>query len=1039
MDRAWMLRSLRAIGAVVALASIATVASAQSAQFTGKVTSSGQPLGGASVGIPELGVGAITGQDGKYNFTVEVSKAKGLPVVVFVRYIGYKPKRMSVTLEAKRVEKDFELEKDVLSLDQVVVTGVNEATSQKKTAFSVGVVDASQIKDSPATSPLGALAGKVAGASVMTTTGQPGAEPAIRLRSATSLTGRQDPLVIVDGTITRLGLADINSEDIERVEVIKGAAASSLYGSDAANGVVQIFTKRGAGLAEGQLAFTLRNEFGQSTLPRKVPGNMSHDYNLNADGTFALDATGNRVERDDKLSIGAYPVYYDQLDAVFKPGNFMTNYVSVGQRRGNNNFNASFQNTHDAGTLALLNGFSRQNFRINVDQVMNDQWDISTGAFYGRSHSDQGEDHGIFFGMKFLEPNIDITAPNKDGTPYNAVIKQAPLSGNVVNPLYGISQRAVFDDRDRFTGTFKLRYRPAQWLTAEGNINFDESNDLYKSFTPTGFLNSSGAKSKGGLYEQSTPNRTYNAGVTVTANKDFKWFTNTTKVAWVYEDQLNRQVSVNASALSVPQVTEYSAAAQDPNNPIQPGSFTQTIRNQNFFLISTFDIKDKLVVDGLIRQDQSSLFGSESRSHNYYRGSVAYRLSEDLHLPGVDEFKLRYSYGTAGLRPTFDAQYQIFSVSGGSPQKVTLGNPLLKPALSKESEYGFNINFLTNFTFEYSYSDKVTSDQILKVPVSSASGYQNQWVNAATLAGNTHEATLGAVLYSKGETFWRMNLAADRTRQTITAMNVAPELVGPNPNDGNTRIFRIAAGQKFGIIYGAKWIRSADQLATTIKAGGLTGSTSDYTLNELGYYVAKSAWQTVNEKPLKAYNADGSTLTPIGDVNPDFNLSMNQTFQYKSLSINGVFTWVKGGNIYNYTRQWPFNEQRDPVFDQRNVPAGTTANPYSGGRKPVSYFQAFYNNFDANDYFVEDGSYIRLRELSVNYQLPRSWVKAIKLGDFQTAKLGIVGRNLWTSTKYSGYDPDVTGPGGGNPFAYRVDYFTYPAYKTFTLMLELGY
>ncbi|MBI3569394.1 MAG: SusC/RagA family TonB-linked outer membrane protein [Gemmatimonadetes bacterium] len=1003
------------------------------------MTSSGQPLGGASVGIPELGVGAITGSDGKYSFTVEVAKARGNPVALTVRYIGYKPKRMSVILTAGRTEKDYDLEKDVLSLDQVVVTGVNEATSQKKTAFSVGVVDASQIKESPATSPIGALAGKVAGAEVMTTSGQPGAEPAIRLRSATSLTGRQDPLIIVDGTITRLGLADINSEDIERVEVIKGAAASSLYGSDAANGVVQIFTKRGASLAEGQLAFTIRNELGSSNLPRKVPGNMSHDYQQNADGSFLLDANGNRQERTDKLSVGTYPKVYDQLDQVFKPGQFMTNYVSVGQRRGSNNFNASFQNTHDAGTLALLNGFSRQNFRINVDQVMNDQWDISTGAFYGRSHSDQGTDHGIFFGLKFLEPNIDITAPNKDGTPYNAVIKQPPLSGNVVNPLYGLAQRSVYDDRDRFTGTFKLRYRPTSWLTAEGNVNFDESNEMYKNFTPKGFLNSSGAASNGGLFEASTADRSYNTGVTVTATKTWGWLTNTTKGAWVYEDQLNRNVNVNATSLSVPQVTEFAAAAQDPNNPVQPGSSTQTIRNQDFFLISTFDIKDKLIVDGLVRRDESSLFGAQSRSATYHRISAAYRLSEDIHIPGVDEFKLRYSYGTAGLRPVFDAQYQIFSVSGGSPQKVTLGNPLLKPAFSREGEYGFNINFLTNFTLEYSYSDKVTSDQILKVPVSSASGYQNQWVNAATLAGNTHELTLGAVLYSKGETFWRMNLAGDRTRQTITAMNVAPELVGPDPNDGNTRIFRIAAGQKFGVIYGSQWIRTADQLATTIKAGGLSGAASDYQLNEQGYYVAKSAFHTINEAPLKAYNADGTTLTAIGDVNPDFNLSMNQTFQYKSLSINGVFTWTKGGNIYNYTRQWPFNEQRDPVFDQRGLGAVPTGNPYSTGMKPVTYYQTFYNNFDPNSYFVEDGSFIRLRELSVNYQLPKSWVKALKLGDFQTAKLGIVGRNLWTSTKYSGYDPDVTGPGGGNPFAYRVDYFTYPAYRTFTMMLELGY
>src|ERR1019366_7776065 len=172
------------------------------------------------------------------------------------------------------------------------------------------------MKEAPATSPLGSLEGKVAGASIVTISGQPGAEPAIRLRAATSLTGRQDPLIIVDGTITRLGMADINSEDIERVEVIKGAAASSLYGSDAANGVVQIFTKRGASLAEGQTTFTLRNEMGNSYLPRKVPGNMSTDFEVDPVTHQFILVNGNRVEKADKISNNSYPVYYDQNSQV---------------------------------------------------------------------------------------------------------------------------------------------------------------------------------------------------------------------------------------------------------------------------------------------------------------------------------------------------------------------------------------------------------------------------------------------------------------------------------------------------------------------------------------------------------------------------------------------------------------------------------------------------------------------------------------------------------------------------------------------------
>ena len=1034
MDGVMIRKSFRLGLALAGLAFAATPAAAQTEVFAGRVTSSGQPLGGASVGIPEIGAGTITTPDGKYSFTVDVAKYSGRSVNLLVRFIGYKPKRLPVVIAAGRVDKDYDLERDVLNLEQVVVTGVSDATSQKKTAFAVSVVDASQLKETPATTPLGGLAGKVAGATVAVTSGSPGSEPAIRLRSATSLTGRQDPLIIVDGTITRLGLADVNSQDIDRVEVIKGAAASSLYGSDAANGVIQIFTKRGTNLAEGQTNFTFRNEYGQSYLPKKVGLNTSTAFQLDPSTAtgFKLDGNGQRISRADDLSDNSYPKIFDALSDVFKPGATMSNYLSIGHRKGATNFNASIQNIQETGVLTLLQGYNRQNIRINVDQAVNDKVNLSTGMFYGRSHADQTNEGGLFFGLRFLEPNIDITAANKDGTPYNAVIRQPPSSGNVSNPLYRLANQQYTNDRDRFTAVVKVNYRPLDWLTAEGNFNYDQSTGNFKAFTPIGFLGSTGTKGPGSLNQNIGNNRAFNTGATLTSIRRIgDWMTNTSKLAAVFEDQVANVLDVRAQKLTVTGVTEFGAAAQDPNAPTLPGSSTITIRNRNLFAITTFDIKDRYILDGLIRQDESSLFGAKERKATYTRASAAWRFSEDVHIPGIDEGKLRVSYGTAGLRPPFEAQYEVFSVAGGSPSKVTLGNPNLKPALSKETEAGFTLNVARNYTIDYSYSDKTTSDQILQVPTSAATGYRNTWVNAATLRGNTHEVAFGAVLASNKDFFWRLNITADRTRSKITKLNVGPFLVGPDPNDGNTRIFRIAEGQTFGVIYGSDWIRDAAQLATNIKNGKLTGTAADYSLNELGYYVAKTALGTPLERPLKYFDSTGTSLRAIGDVNPDFSLGLNNTLTFKGLSLNSVFTWQKGGDVYNYTRQWPYNELRDVDFDQRNVPAGQ--------KKPQGFFQAFYNNFDPNKKFVEDGAFIRLRELALNYQLPKAVTKAVRLSSFETARLGIVGRNLWTSTKYSGYDPDVSGPGGGNPFGYKVDYFSYPAYRTFTLMLELGY
>ena len=318
-----------ALAAFVAFA--ANVASAQNVVFAGKVTTEGgQPLAGANVGITELGVGSVAAADGKYSFTVDQTRLRGRTINVTAKFIGYKPKRLPVTISGNRVEHDFALERDILNLEEVVVTGTSAATEQKKTAFTVNVVDNTQIKEAPAVSPLASLEGKVPGAQIITQSGQPGGEPAIRLRSATSLTGRTDPLIIVDGVITTLGMADINSEDIERVEVVKGAAASSLYGSNAANGVVQIFTKRGANIAEGQTIFSTRHEYGRNDLPNVVPGNQHHNYQVTTSGNsvqYLLNANGDRQDAADKIADRPYPVYYDQFDLIFKPGDFLTTFM----------------------------------------------------------------------------------------------------------------------------------------------------------------------------------------------------------------------------------------------------------------------------------------------------------------------------------------------------------------------------------------------------------------------------------------------------------------------------------------------------------------------------------------------------------------------------------------------------------------------------------------------------------------------------------------------------------------------------------------
>src|SRR5213083_631133 len=599
-------------GALLALLSaVSGDAQAQSAVITGKVTGRGsEALGGATVLVEGLGISAGTAQSGTYTLTVPADKAKGQTVTLRARYIGYQAGTKQITLTPGTQTQDFELKFDPMTLDVVVVTGTAGGTELKKVPFAVSQVDRSQLQEAPAVSALGSLEGKVAGVRLIDASGAPGGEPVIRLRSATALTSKSactsqpcpstnvsGPLIIVDGTITRHGLADINSQDIDRVELVKGAAASSLYGSDAANGVIQIFTKRGDKLADGKLAVTVRNEYGQSVRPKTIPTSLAHPYVVDTIGTYT-DQFGNVVHNGDFIAANGdfigpldlpsikpsgvadvpYTAYnrpvYDAQTALLTQGAFYTNYISIGQRRANTNYNVSFENTKQDGVLRLLQGYNRQNFRLNVDQQLTPRMDLSVGGFFGKSTNNKvAEGPGApFFAVTFIEPYINLFAPNPDGTPYAAVIPhQLP---NATNPLYTLANEHLTTDRTRFTGFGKATYRVRDWLALEGNYNYDQEASTFQDFTPKGFMNSSGLPGPGGLTRTDTASRTFNSGLTLTSIRNFQLgnlpVRNTTKAAIVYEDQKLNGFTLVANKLLFPGTPEFSAT---DFSGLTPGSF----------------------------------------------------------------------------------------------------------------------------------------------------------------------------------------------------------------------------------------------------------------------------------------------------------------------------------------------------------------------------------------------------------------------------------------------------------------------------------
>lgn len=1037
---------------------------AAQAVITGRVTGGGAPLGGASVTVANTNIGTVTAEDGTYRLPIPADAAGGQQATLVARRIGFRPFRRTLTIPAGTQEQNFALESDPLRLDDIVVTGVGEATARNKLTFAVGTVDEQQLQAVPGRSAVEAIQGKVAGARLVPSSSQPGGEVSIRLRGATSISGRQDPIIIVDGVITRFGLADMAPEDIERVEVIKGAAASSLYGSNAANGVIQVFTKRGKSLPEGTLRVTARTEAGINQMPSEMQFSPTHVWQVDASGNYIRNASGARLVELDQIADNPFKTYLNHWDEVVNDGRYTTAYLSVGQRRGTTNFSASAEHTRNQGVIFGLGGYTRQNFRLNLDQQIRPNVDASFSSFFGTSNNGRTEEGqgGPFFGLMFLQPDVDIIAACPDtgsaaayaGTPYCPVV---PLSNDVANdfnPMYELANRKISQDRNRFSGSGRVRWRLLDWLTTEGSLGYDSEAQSFSDLVPFGYVTSTGTKTPGSLRKSSTNNYQYNTGVTLTSVRTFGAVTNTTKVGTTYEKQQNDSLSPTADALVVSRVPEFGGALP---SSIRSTSAEESFQTQNYLAITTFDIKDRYILDGLIRRDGSSLFGPENRWANYYRLSGAWRVTEDIRIPGLNELRLRASKGTAGLRPGFDYQYEILEVTPGGFSKETLGNPFLKPAHSTEVEFGTNLAFGGNrFTFEYTWAKKESRDQILLVDLPAVAGFKQQWQNTGALESKTHEIAFGARLIDRPGASLMLNIVGDRTRQVITEWDLPERLYSFQQMP---TAFFLGKGSDLGVMYGNRWIRNIEELyddpaKAAASGAGQTFDRNNYMINEDGYVVLKSQYGTLLETAIKYVRckrvdaagacAETTNIVRIGDANPNFNLSFNPVLSLGRFSLSGLLDWSRGGDLYNGTRQWAFQATRDRAQDQAGKPAnaatcGTVqANPTVGScpRKVLAYNAVgFYNGLDPNDFFVEDGSYMKLKELAVSYSFAPTQIRRLGM---QEMKVAFIGRNLFTVTDYSGLDPEVSGL-FGDPFQVKMDWFQYPQFRTFSAVVEFSF
>jgi TonB-linked SusC/RagA family outer membrane protein len=1038
------------LGAIVVLP---LLLSAQETSIQGMVScaAAGKPLSGVRVQEKGRSNHVVTGADGRYEIKVRQNFFTDLsaPILEF-SCAGYQAMEFGVM---GRAALDVKLWPEEAGLAGQFQTGTGAGRPLADLPYAVSQVDEAFFQRVPAPNLAGGLQGKVAGLRA-NSGGQPGSPIALQLRAANSIANGQAPLILLDGIyLGPTSLADINPEDIEKIEVLKGAAAAAFYGSQAANGVIQIFTKTGKSLEPGATRITYRNELGISRQPQSLPINeFTNREIVSVQGLQPLlgNPTADAVHRTPLPRRQDY-----QSDLLFRDGAFRSHYLAVQSRSSATHFLASGQHFREEGLLKRLEGYERTALRVNLGHQASTRLRFHFNAMYSSAQQGLDEPHAngtgsLLANTLLLTPMFGLDAVNEeDDSPYDWDIDNTGFG--VTNPLYLRHNSRQTATRSRLLGRLGADFQATSWLAFAYNATLDRATSNYEHYLEKGFLStdppgmfgalaSAGVDgSNGGGIQRTSQSGSYlTSSLDAVAQRRFLGFTAAARAGMLYEQFSREFDATQGEDLAVADIRSLDNAQRG----LAISSEQQEMLAYSFYLAGDADYRQKYFFSGALRQEQSSLFGQEENWDTYYRLAGAYRLTKDIRLKPFQDLKLRAAVGTAGIRPFYDQRFETFDLIGGLTNKRTLGNENLLPAKTRELEIGADATFLRAFRLDFSYVQATTTGQILLAPLSGAAGFSGQWRNAGTVEAQMYEAGLDldlAKLFRVRSSGFRWNVFTtfSRMSQTVAQLDVPAYVTGPGLL--HTNLFLIEAGAPLGAMVGEAFATRPEELPADLRP-------QDFTLNSQGYLVPRDVLGTPEERPVKLRDENGNPLIQqIGDINPDFRMGFAHFLSFKGLDIYALFDWKKGGDVYNLTRQWMYAYERH---------ADLSADPSIAG--------GFYgptglaNEMTPNRHFVEDGSFFMLREASISYTLQNQLFNGL----IESARFSLIGRNLFTTTPYSGFHPDVSiagrdeyrlshrlagGRGSeartpfGDPSLFLVDAFNLPLPRTFTFSLQLTF
>ena len=1007
-------------------------ASAQDQSVTGKITDeSGKPLQGVSITTAEGKTGTTTDAEGNYKITLPAS----VKSLIFTE-LNYETVTKTVT---KSGEISFVMIISDKSLTEVVITAYGIKRDKKTLGYSTPIISSEDLTAVRNTNITNAVVGKVAGVRTQGTGGS-FAGSAILIRGYTSMTGSSAPLFVIDGVpidnggggvalqngVTNSNRAvDINPDDVQEMTILKGAAATSLYGSRGAAGVILITTKKGTRKSKNNIDINssysvvsvnrlpeYQNEYAQGTSTGASTATATVGlYNFNASTSWGPRITGQNVTNffGKPETLKAYP---NNVADLFKNGFNRQNTISFSGGSDKTFYRVSYNNTEETYVVAR-NKLKKNVLTLNLNSEVTKKLTVSTyiSANYTSSvRTQQGNQlSNPVFRSLFTPRSFDLT-----GSPYYNSTGGQLYYGGEDNPYWSIENVRYNDKVDRIIGNLGLRYQFNDWLNADVKIGGD-----IQSFNSHGFdeIGSRGggntsASGTGGIVDFKSNLRNINSYATLNAQKKFGRFNIIGTVGNEIYDNYSNSLSARSTGLAIAGFDQISNATV-LNTPIVG---TSQVRTVGIFADAVIEYNKWLALNVKARNDFSSTLAPGNNSIFYPAASLSVVVTDAI--PSIknsvlDFLKLHANYGVVGrAAPAYNTDnyaalggaadgfgpniaYPFNGVSGYTISNAA-GNKNLKPEFTKEWEIGTELKLFNNrITIEANYYERLLTEGLFPVPVSGASGVTSLFQNAGEIETKGTEITLGLIPLKSNNFTWSINANYTQFKSIVTKL--APGVSVITLAGFTTPNVRLVEKEQYGVIYGNKYQTDA-QGNIILQA---TGTNAGLPLPTSGVFK-------------------------IGNSNPKFTIGISNTFTYKYFTLDVLFDIREGGDLYS--RNLADLRRNGSVIETAVLPRFATDNVTpltnyqfngvdAGGNKvniPIRADQYWGNQgkYVAAEGFMVSTSWFRIREANLTMRLPKSLVDKTPFGNIE---FGLFGRNLFLKSKdYPHLDPEQNALGSSN-------------------------